>query len=114
MYIYKAKYLTNYDGDTVRFDIDLGFGVFLKNQIIRLYGVNCPEIIGAEKEAAKKAKDFVASVLTDSEIRIQTYKDSKEKYGRWLAEIFYKKNGLNEVCLNSELLSLGLAVVMKD
>ena len=31
------------DGDTVDVDIDLGFGVWLRKQRIRLYGIDTPE-----------------------------------------------------------------------
>ena len=43
MYKYKAKIIRVVDGDTVDVDIDLGFGVWLNNQRIRLYGIDTPE-----------------------------------------------------------------------
>ena len=43
MYDYMATLVRVIDGDTVDCDIDLGFGVWLKNQRVRLYGINTPE-----------------------------------------------------------------------
>ena len=43
MHEYKAKMLRIVDGDTVDVDIDLGFGVWLQKQRIRMYGIDAPE-----------------------------------------------------------------------
>ena len=43
MYEYKAKLIKVVDGDTVDVDIDLGFGVWMKKQRIRMYGIDTPE-----------------------------------------------------------------------
>lgn len=85
MYEYKATIKSNHDGDTLRIDIDLGFGTLLLNQAIRLYGVNAFELKDA---GGKEARDFVASKLPEgTEVIITTLKDKREKYGRYLAKI---------------------------
>ena len=43
MYEYKAKLLRVVDGDTVDVDIDLGFGVWLRNERVRIMGIDTPE-----------------------------------------------------------------------
>ena len=43
MYEYKAKLLKVVDGDTVDVDIDLGFGVWLRNERVRIMGIDTPE-----------------------------------------------------------------------
>ena len=43
MHEYKAKIKRFVDGDTVDVDIDLGFGIVLAKQRIRLYGIDTPE-----------------------------------------------------------------------
>ena len=43
MYEYKATLLKVVDGDTVDVDIDLGFGVCLRNQRVRIKGIDTPE-----------------------------------------------------------------------
>lgn len=107
MYHYKANYRSNYDGDTIRFDIDLGFGIWLKDQVVRLYGVDTPELRRDTLEDARKAKAFIYDRLSNATlIELHTYKDAKEKYGRWLATVIV--DGTN---LNQELVELGYAKV---
>ena len=43
MYEYKCKLVRVVDGDTIDVDIDLGFGVWMRNQRIRMYGIDTPE-----------------------------------------------------------------------
>ena len=43
MYEYNCKMVRVVDGDTVDVDIDLGFGVWMRNQRIRMYGIDTPE-----------------------------------------------------------------------
>ena len=43
MYEYRVEVLKVIDGDTVDVDIDLGFGVWLKNERVRLHGIDTPE-----------------------------------------------------------------------
>jgi micrococcal nuclease len=94
-----------YDGDTIRVDIDLGLGVWLRNQTLRLYGINAPEVAGKEKEQGIEARDWLRAWLwNDRQVLLRTHKDSKGKYGRWLAEVFIDNWNINE-----KMLQLGLA-----
>jgi micrococcal nuclease len=43
MYEYRCKIVKIIDGDTVDVDIDLGFGVWLHKERVRLYGIDTPE-----------------------------------------------------------------------
>ena len=49
MYEYKCKLVKVVDGDTIDVDIDLGFGVWMRNQRIRLYGIDTPESRTSDK-----------------------------------------------------------------
>ena len=44
MYEYKCKIRKVVDGDTVDVDIDLGFGVWLRKQRVRLVGIETPQL----------------------------------------------------------------------
>lgn len=112
-YHYSAKVVDIHDGDTIKVDIDLGFGITLKNQTFRFFGINAPEIHGETKTAGLKTTAYVQQVLKDKEIIIFTIKDEKEKFGRWLGRIFYH-DGNDWVDLNSELINKGLAIKFMD
>ena len=112
-YHYSAKVVDIHDGDTIKVDLDLGFGIILKNQTFRFFGINAPEIHGETKTAGMKTTAYVQNVLTDKEIIIVTIKDEKEKFGRWLGRIFYH-DGENWVDLNQELITKGLAIKFMD
>jgi len=87
-YTYKAIVKKVYDGDTITVDIDLGFGIWMKKQKIRLLGINTPEIRGLERPEGLKAKEFLLKQIPiDSYITLSTIKDRKGKYGRWLGII---------------------------
>ena len=43
MYEYNCKIVRVVDGDTVDVDIDLGFGLWIHNERIRMYGIDTPE-----------------------------------------------------------------------
>ena len=43
MYEYRCKVVKIVDGDTVDVDIDLGFGVWLHKERIRMFGIDTPE-----------------------------------------------------------------------
>jgi len=104
-YIYKARIVSAYDGDTVRADIDLGMEITHVNQILRLYGINAPEMRGDEREAGILARDFLRNAILDKEVILHTHRDKKGKYGRWLATIW-----LNGVSVNDLMVGTGHAV----
>ena len=104
-YIYKARIVSVYDADTIRCDIDLGFGAWIMNQPLRLYGINAPEVRGAQRESGLMARDFLREYLEGAEVTIQTHKARpKGKYGRWLAVVY-----ADDVNINELLVSEGLA-----
>lgn len=107
MYVYKALVTKVYDGDTITCDIDLGFSVVLKDQKIRLRGINAPEVKGKTKEEGKKVRDILHKKLVYKKVTIKTYRDKKEKFGRWLADVMFDDE---PVTVNQWLLNEGHAV----
>jgi len=96
-----------YDGDTITADIDLGFGVWLTERKFRLAGINAPEIRGDERSAGLVARDFLREQIdrVDGWVNLKTVRDTKGKYGRYLAYIFI--DGVN---INDLLVQEGYAV----
>ena len=94
MYEYRVTIVKVIDGDTVDVDIDLGFGVWLKKQRVRLYGIDTPESRTRdldEKRFGLKAKEFLKKQLADGAI-LKTRLDGKGKYGRILGEFLDLEN----------------------
>ena len=99
MYEYKCKLVKVVDGDTVDVDIDLGFGVWLQNQRIRMYGIDAPESRTSdkvEKVYGMAAKDFVIKWTNAGDLVLKTFKDGKGKYGRILGELWYNDVNINQ------------------
>ena len=110
MYEYNARLIRVYDGDTVWLDIDLGFGLWMKNQSIRLVGIDAIEAHGKNKEKALPAKNRLEDLFmrAGSVCVIRTKKDKERgKFGRILGELFVKGE---ERSLNQILLDEGLVV----
>lgn len=108
LYTYRATVTGVYDGDTITADIDLGMGVWSHEQKIRLRGINTPEIkIGTAEDRAlgAKARDYLRSLLMGKTVVIRTFKDKKEKFGRWLADVW-----IDEVKVNDRMIESGHAV----
>ena len=95
MYEYRIEIVKVVDGDTVDVNIDLGFGVWMKKERVRLYGIDTPESRTrdlAEKAFGLKAKDFLVEQLEMGTPVLKTHKDAKGKFGRILGELLYIDN----------------------
>ena len=108
MYDYKAKIVKVVDGDTVDVDIDLGFGVWLKDERVRLVGVDTPESRTrdlVEKAFGLAAKEFVVNFVEqegDIELHTASY-DSKGKFGRILGDIHVNGKPLTSALLDNHM-----------
>ena len=89
MFEYNFKLRKIIDGDTIDVDIDLGFGVWLKKQRIRMMGIDTPESRTSddeEKVYGLLAKQRLTTLLADAKV-LKTYNDERGKYGRILGEV---------------------------
>ena len=109
LYCYRAIVTRVIDGDTLVVDIDLGLGVWKKDERIRLLGLNTPELRDAGGVAAK---EYVESKMLAQPVFIQTRKDKKGKYGRYLGVIYFY-HGAQVINLNDLLVEKGYAEVRK-
>jgi len=125
MYEYKISNIDIVDGDTVDADIDLGFGLKLRERI-RLFGIDTPETRTRDLEEKKRgfaAKDRLRELIQESKapITIQTKFDSRGKFGRVLGTLysyiqhpeddFFDRKSAVKVDINKQLVSEGHADV---
>lgn len=110
LYTYKAYVEEVLDGDTLKLEIPFGFGQ-LQREKFRLNGINCPELDTPEGKAAKR---FVESELAGCEfITLKSTRTKKEKWGRYLGDVFYTQPKQTKmIYLNQLLLDKGHAVPM--
>src|SRR6056300_1079541 len=90
---YKVKVLKIVDGDTVDVDIDLGFGIVLTDERVRIMGIDTPEsrtsdkvekVFGlASKERLKQLLDKEAILKTEIN---KDGEDMKGKFGHVLGD----------------------------
>ena len=93
MYEYRAHIIKIVDGDTVDVDIDLGFGIVLSNERVRISGIDTPESRTRDKQEKKfglAAKARLKSLLGKTcTLKTQINKngeDMKGKFGRILGD----------------------------
>lgn len=95
MYEYKVTVLRVVDGDTVDVDIDLGFGIVLSNERVRIMGIDTPESRTrdkTEKVFGLASKERLKQLLGKKSILKCKEYDSKGKFGRILGD-FTTKDG---------------------
>lgn len=107
LYHYRAIVVNVYDGDTINVNIDLGLSTWINNEKIRLARINAPEIKGKERAKGIKSRDFLKDLLLNKKVIIQTIKDRKEKFGRYLAEVWLEQDGryinINDLMVEKKL-----------
>lgn len=118
-YRYECTVQDVYDGDTVFIDFDLGLGVRVGGEGIRLLGIDTPELRGSERPDGLRVRDFVREVLARSPAilidtvpakgkRLRRKKELKGKFGRWLGVLWVQVDD-QWVNLNELLLANGMA-----
>lgn len=110
LYEFNATVRKVVDGDTIDFDVDLGFTVHV-NIRTRLLGINAPEV---STEEGRLVRDTVREWYpVGTPVTIRTHKAAGDKYGRWLAEVSADNvpdNPLNST-LNQVLVERQMAVL---
>ena len=95
-----VKYIRNYDGDTLNFDLGDDIPQLFRKMPLRLYGIDTPEIKAKseiERTKAIEVRDFVTQEMKNAK-RIDLLDCSKGKYFRILCNVSYDgKNLTNEL-----------------
>lgn len=73
------------DGDTIKVSIDLGFHVFISTRL-RLARIDAPEMPTLPGQVSR---EFVVFTLSGQTL-LEVDEGKSEKYGRWLAEVWFK------------------------
>jgi len=112
MYEYQCVIKRIVDGDTVDVDIDLGFGIWLNNERIRIVTINSPETRTRDLEEKRKglaASQRAEELLPIGSNQILLSKDFKGKFGRILGDF-----KLNDTTFSKTMLVEGHAVLYKS
>lgn len=109
LYTYRAQLNSVYDGDTCRLDIDLGLSIWSKNEKVRLARINAPELKGETLIQARQSRDFLRQNLEDQILIIETIRDRKGKYGRYIVEIWRQDESGNWLNINDLMVQEGFA-----
>jgi micrococcal nuclease len=75
---------------------------------IRLFGINAPELKGPERPKGLKSRDRLRELLNGKEIFVETIKDTKGKFGRYLGKIWIEENR-KWVSVNDRMVKEGFA-----
>ena len=111
MYEYKAKLIKVVDGDTVDVDIDLGFGIWLRNERVRIMGIDTPE--SRTRNKIEKLFGLAANTrlkeLLKKDVVLKTFKgrggeDAKGKFGRILGDFNVYYHNDDRVCRVTEIM----------
>ncbi len=105
MYEYRATVASIYDADTVRLNVDLGFGIWTVKRAFRLAGIDAPELGTPEGLAAR---DWLRALLPiGAQLIAITQRDAGDKYGRMLATLCLPTDPIWSV--NEQLIEAGHA-----
>lgn len=105
MWEYRCRVLSVYDGDSLKLEVDLGFGATmkLKDPGCRLLDIDTPEIRGPERSLGLEAKQFVLDWIAEREdgddwpfICRTVRDDATGKYGRYLVDLRARPQWVDE------------------
>ena len=109
MYEYKSKILRVVDGDTVDVDIDLGFGVWLHKERVRIMGIDTPESRTRDKVEKKfglASKARLKELMPIGSIQVlktqidKSGEDKKGKFGRILGDFMIDTKLVTDIMIS--------------
>jgi len=108
MYEYRCKVLRVVDGDTVDVDIDLGFGIVLKDERVRIMGIDTPESRTRDKVEKKfglaSKKYLKDNIAIAKDVVCKTHvRDARGKFGRVLGEIWCDGTNMNKQMIEENM-----------
>lgn len=100
-----VKFLKNYDGDTLTFDVPGVHPLIGKKISVRVAHLDTPEIKGklpCEKEAARTAQRLIESLLKNA-TRIDLANVERDKYFRILADVIVDGRSVKDLLMKNSL-----------
>ncbi|MEN3942999.1 hypothetical protein WJU23_17000 [Prosthecobacter sp. SYSU 5D2] len=106
-YTYYAEFLRVVDANTVALDIDLGFGIWLRNQSLDLQGIPEPAPLATETAEQKASRLKQSTRLRDlltgrTELILTTTRDKTTSPPRYLATLRADGVNVNEAVAKGE------------
>ena len=103
-YKYNVKIKKVVDGDTVDVDIDLGFGVWLHKERVRIMGIDTPESRTRDKveklfglASKEKLKELLP--LSSMQVLVVEEYDAKGKFGRILGDFEIEDKRVTDILI---------------
>ena len=103
-YKYNVKIKKVIDGDTVDVDIDLGFGVWLHKERVRIMGIDTPESRTRDRveklfglASKQKLKDLLP--LSSMQVLVVEEYDAKGKFGRILGDFEIEDKKVTDILI---------------
>jgi len=112
MYSYNCVINKIVDGDTVDINIDLGFGVWLYNERVRIVGIDAPESRSSdlvEKQFGLLSTKRLKEIFNNGSTVVLVSNQFKGKFGRILGDFL-----VDAVSVAETMLSEGYAVPYVD
>lgn len=109
LYDYSAVIVRVVDGDTVVADIDLGFRTWRRDEHLRLFGIDAPEVRGEHRENGLASARALEGRILRKTVTVCTIRDKVGSFGRYLAVIYLDGENINDW-----LVDAGYAVVRDD
>ncbi len=109
LFHYRATVVAVHDGDTCTLDIDLGMSTWVRGEKVRLARIDAPELGGRTAARGRRARDLLRSIVLEKPVLLETIKDRREKYGRWLGELWLPQDGARALNVNDALVEAKVA-----
>ncbi len=101
-----VRFVRNYDGDSITFDIPETPAIVGKNIVVRLRGIDTPELkkktCPEETAIAQQAQKMVHTLLKGAKV-INLHRIERGKYFRILADVEFDGQDLATVLINNKL-----------
>ena len=87
-----------------------GLEYLVRGEKLWPYRINAPELSGIERPEGLKFRDFLRNLIGGKKVLIQTVKDRKDKFSRYLADIWLEGDDGEILNVHDKIVAEGFAV----